>query len=307
MSTAQKEISERDIFKMHYSSYESSHEDGYFPPVGEDESVFGPNEMKYMEECIVYIKQKTVLPDTEEMKIIQVLLKKGFSKLPEAEQRVYDKFKSRIIGINMGVGYMFSDYVPVISLPDPEYDDDKYQEMMRHYFTGEQIIVISELIEIFNDKEKEDPDMSLYPFPIVVAIAHLFLVESIDDIKEVYSCADFGYIYADYLKEVTKSRYGLRGEYECEDDGYEYKEPGQYIVELDCIQFADMPPCYWMYKLEIMSYMNKFGIEVSSLGSLNFIEAFQEDQPYLSNDEFLYRYRMYEKYHDYMKRREELR
>ena len=148
---------------------------------------------------------------------------------------------------------------------------------MEHYFQKEVIEQIRELVKQYRDVESKDPVMSQYPFEVVVAIVHLFKIQSIEYIDLIYRDCEFGvssYIYGDDVDDKIRRQYNILCDYDFEEEdinrtGYDTR----YDVSYEGIQIIYLPPQKELFMIETMSYKNKFSFKLRSSKEFSFEEA----------------------------------
>ena len=277
----------QDLENLHESSYEDlGNIDYYFPKKipGEKIMIMSQEEREYYDKCIEYIFYARQIPTEEEKDMVEQICRKKSSNTPveeltTEEELLYGKFEKRFLILGSDSRIIFFNYkIKEIVFPEIEYDDElQCQKMMEHYFQKEVIEQIRELVKQYQDVESKDPVMSQYPFEIVVAIAHLFKIQSIEYIDLIYRDCEFGvssYIYGDDVDGKIRRQYNILCDYDFEEDdinrtGYDTR----YDVSYDGIQIIYLPPRKELFMIETMSYKNKFSFKLTSSDVFSFEEA----------------------------------
>lgn len=281
----------KDLEKIYESSYEDLENITYYFPKkiseevpGEQIMIMSQEQSEYYNKCLEYIFYARQIPTEEEKDMVeQICIKKSSNtpveELTPEEELLYIKFKKRFLISGSDSRIIFFNYkIKEIVFPEIEYDDElQCQKMMEHYFQDEVIDQIRELVKQYQEVESNDPDMSQYPFEIVVAIAHLFKIQSIEYIDLIYRDCEFGfssYIYGDDVEDKIRRQYNLLCDYDFEEDDINRTSyDTRYDVSYEGIQIIYLPPQKGLFMIETMSYKNKFRFSIRSSDEFSFEEA----------------------------------
>ena len=281
----------QDLENLHNSSYKDLENITYYFPKkiseevpGEQIMIMSQVEKEYYDKCLEYIFYARQIPTEDEKDMVEQICRKKSSNTPveeltPEEELMYRKFEKRFLIRGSDSRIIFFNYkIKEIVFPEIEYDDElQCQKMMEHYFQEEVIEQIRELVKQYQDVESNDPDMSQYPFEIVVAITHLFKVQSIQYIDLIYLYCEFGissYVYGDDVDDKIRRQYHILCDYDFEEgDINRTSYDTRYEVSYEGIQIIHLPPQKELFMIETMSYKNKFGVSLTSSDEFSFEEA----------------------------------
>lgn len=285
--------------KSEISEFERFHQDSYFDDskigfcfpevpeeVPEEETILiTPEQREYFIRCQKFISEERFKPSDEEKVIVEEICRKKSSDTPvepliEEELIIYKKYSSRFLWSGYDSRKMFfREKITPIEFPEDEYDEERFSIMLRHYFTSREIEQIRELVEVFQDIEKPDPDMSDRSFTITVAIAHLLKIQTISDIDTIFTFSDIGQsscIEGGDFDTKFRSRYYLK----CDDD-FEYGDISRtscdtrYFVTYENIPIEHLPPTKELFMIETMAFDTKFKFSIDCQTSFSFEEALE--------------------------------
>ena len=265
----------------HYQSYfDDSKIELFFPEVsGEEIILLTPEQREYLFRCQKFILKERFQPSEEEQAIVEEICRKlsTDTTLIEEEQKLYKKYQSRFLWSGYDSSKMFfREKVTPIEFPEDEYEEDRISIMLMHYFTPTEIEQIRELVEEFKDESKPDPDMSEHSFSVVIAIAHLLKIQTINDLEVV--CLSFepgsSCIEGDDFDTTFTSRYCLK----CDDDFDEgdinrTSCDTRYFVTYEGIPIEHLPPTKELFMIETMAFDNKFKFSIGCETCFRFEEA----------------------------------
>lgn len=244
-------------------------------------SALSTEELEYYNECLRFIIEQSTVPTEDEIAIGRKIVHKNCKGLSPGEDLVYNKYRSRFY--ESPVGFQF-DVLPIsiinpFSKANTPKEIEEAKTMINHYFDPYTVRQIQNVLEIFEDHSKENPDMTKEPFKVVIAVAHCYRVTSIRDYDYIKSIMNYNAVlytsdfvtdnlYDSDVQEFDEDFTELLEDHYCEfspDPDYETN----FIITLQTdtdthINLYDMPYDKNLLVVESMSRNNKFGLTINA-------------------------------------------